>query len=161
MSDLRAYGITVSVPSGWDARISKRQDPGVSPADGGPGAELPVAHLANFALPERRGDFGSGAVESMGTGHVLICLIEFGSEEVGSALYARTGIPQFRARDFSQSSMQRTIAGMCGAQAFFSESGRAFCAYAVLGSYRSRASLAPVLNRGLAGVTIDPPSARS
>ena len=52
--------------------------------------------------------------------------------------------------------MQRTIVGMSGAQSFFTEGGRAFCAYVVLGSHRARAALVPEVNRLLAGLRIEP-----
>lgn len=39
----------------------------------------PVLHLANFALPEGRGDYGSGAVEVMRGGNVFIALVVVGS----------------------------------------------------------------------------------
>ena len=53
----------------------------------------PVVHLANFPLPEHRGDFGSGAVDRMGSGHVLLVLFEYGPESVGQALFQRQGLP--------------------------------------------------------------------
>jgi hypothetical protein len=52
--------------------------------------------------------------------------------------------------------MQRTIAGMCGAQAFFTEAGRAFSAYVVLGSYQGRAPMVPRVNGLLSSLRIDP-----
>jgi hypothetical protein len=157
MSDITAYDIRVRLPSGWDGRIARRGNGRGSTRgqiSSGGGSEHPVVHLGTFALPEKRGDFGSGAVEQMRATDVLLCLIEFDGADRDSALFARTGVPRFRAQDFSPNSMQRTIAGMCGAQAFFTEAGRAFCAYAVLGSYRGRASLVRAVNDALAGVHI-------
>ena len=79
----------------------------------------PVAHLANFPLPADRGDYGSGAVERMGPGHVLVCLLEFDSEAADTALFAHDGVPTFAPSSFAPNAMQRTIQGMSGAQAFF------------------------------------------
>lgn len=148
MSTLAAHGIEVQIPAGWDGRISVR------PAGTAPGAEHPVAHLASFALPARCGDFGSGAVERMTARDVLVCLLEFDQPEAGSALFGRRAVPRFRPDDFAPNSMQRTIPGMCGAQAFFTAAGRAMCLYVVLGSFRSRASLAPAVNGVLSDLRI-------
>ena len=131
----------------------------VAPA-GNEGTVHPVAHLANFPLPPDRGDYGSGAVERMRAGDVLVCLLEFDPEAGATALFAHEGVPRFRAGSFAPNAMQRTIQGMSGAQAFFREAGRAFCAYAVLGSHRDRAALVPLVNALLEGVRIedlDPP----
>ncbi|MGQ0433541.1 MAG: hypothetical protein ACT452_14160 [Microthrixaceae bacterium] len=148
MTHIAAHGIEVEVPPGWDGRIARRRGDGAAEI----GAEFPVVHLANFPLPQERGDFGSGAVERMRPPDVLLCVIEF--DRADGALFRRVGIPRFRARDFSPNAMQRTVAGMCGAQAFFTVSGRGFCAYAVLGSFRSRSSLVPPVNEALAGLSI-------
>jgi hypothetical protein len=121
-----------------------------------PGTENPVTHIANFPLPPIRGDYGSGAVERMGPTDILICLVEFDAEAAGTELFATTGIPEFTAGDFSPNTMQRTIAGMCGAQAFFTEAGRAFSAYVVLGSFTRRAALVPTVNELLADLEIEP-----
>jgi hypothetical protein len=43
--------------------------------------------------------------------------------------------------DFSPAQLQRTIPGQSGTQYFFSEGGRAFCLYVVLGSHARRAHL--------------------
>jgi hypothetical protein len=200
MSELSAFGITATLPAGWDGSITKRPDPAGDPAgdpeadaeavpevepnagaapdagtapppppdagaapDAGQqrtmvmeGTENPVAHLANFALPAVRGDYGSGAVERMTSEDVLVCLVEFDPEAADTNLFAAEGIPQFGVNDFAPHTMQRTIAGMCGGQAFFKVSGRAFSAYVVLGSYRLRAPLVRVVNGLLAGLEIAP-----
>lgn len=161
MSALRAYGVGLALPRGWDGRIFRRTDAdeGLAPAAlGGPrSASLhPVVHVANFALPEDRGDYGSGAVERMGPAHVLVCLLEFEASSCHEALFSREGVPRLRAVSYSPHTMQRTIAGMCGMQAFFQVHGRAFCVYSVLGSHRGRYALAPLADRALAGIEIHP-----
>jgi hypothetical protein len=166
MSDISAFGISATLPPGWDGQIFRRPsvpdvarggDPSaVEPQVLADGTVRPVAHLANFALPNQRGDYGSGAVERMGPADVLVCLLEFDAEAAGTPLFSSIGVPRFRLDDFAPHTMQRTIAGMCGAQAFFSEGGRAFCAYVVLGSFRLRAPLVPPVNRLMASVRIDP-----
>jgi hypothetical protein len=164
MSDISAFGISATLPPGWDGHIFRRPplrdvtggDPAAADAQVAPdGTVRPLAHLANFALPNERGDYGSGAVERMGPADILVCLLEFDPEAAGTRLFSSIGVPRFRLDDFAPNTMQRAIAGMCGAQAFFSEGGRAFCAYVVLGSFRLRAPLVPPVNRLLASVRID------
>ena len=129
-----AYGIEAALPAGWEGRISKRSQPaatvaraaGVSPVDavgpdGNPSERpQPIAHLANFPLPEDRGDFGSGAVDVMGTGDVLVVLFEYGPESVGQPLFSRQGMPSdLTPKMFSPSALQRTMPGQAGCQVFF------------------------------------------
>ena len=94
-------------------------------------------HLANFALPEQRGDFGSGAVDVMRSGDVLVVLFEYGPESIGQALFRRRGVPRnLRPDMFSGSALQRTVPGQAGTQIFFTEADRAFCLYVVLGKHQ-------------------------
>jgi hypothetical protein len=152
---VRASGIEVAVPQGWDAEIYRR-DEGLNPqAAGGAGGSRPVVHVGTFPLPPARGDFGSGAVEIMNQDDVLVVLFEYGPESVGSPLFARSGIPRVAAGDFGPNNMQRPIAGQSGAQYFFNDAGRAFCLYVVLGGHNRRNELVPEVNQVLAGLTID------
>ena len=167
---LIAHGLEADLLAGWEGRISLRR-PLVSAAPPvSPGAAIqtdrakhvveqthPVMHLANFPLPERRGDFGSGAVDQMGSGHVLVVLFEYGSESVGQALFRRRGVPsRLRPDMFSASALQRTVAGQAGTQVFFTEAGRAFCLYVVLGLHREATTLVPLANRTLSATRILP-----
>ena len=117
-----------------------------------------VIHLANFALPAERGDFGSGAVELMSTGALLVILFEHGPESVDTPLFARKGVPQLTADEFHPQQMQRTLMGQSGRQIFFNEAGRAFCLYVVLGSHRQREVLVPLVNEVLRTLEIEPAS---
>jgi len=85
-----------------------------------------------------------------------VCRLEFDREAAGMALFSQVGAPRFGIGDFAPHTMQRTIAGMCGAQSFFTEGGRAFCAYVVLGSFRLRAPLVPPVNDLFASLRIAP-----
>lgn len=161
---LRAHGITVDVPRGWDGRIFRRDESDVmSPASPDTdaasvprsGLTTPVVHLANFALPEGRGDYGSGAVSRMRSADVFVALVEFGPESFGAPLFARTGMPRFRASELAEQSMQRPVVGMGGAQRFFTVAGRPFCAYAVVGSLLRRSGSVALINGALARVTVD------
>lgn len=158
---IEGHGIAVDLPDGWEGSIDRRpeQAAAASRSTGRPAAveaEHPITHLANFPLPNERGDYGSGAVEQMTSNDVLVCLLEHGSEDVGTPLFANQGIPQLTAAQFSPSSMQRTVEGMSGTQAFFTENGRAFCLYAVVGSHRERRALVPIVNDLLRTLRIAP-----
>jgi hypothetical protein len=176
--DLSGYGINTTLPPGWEGRIMKRAEPntgeggGPSPkfasptstdqalaAAGRASAErtYPVVHMANFAIPDDRGDFGSGAVELMSTDNLFITLFEFGPESVGQPMFATQGMPRkLTAADFQPNVLQRTIAGQSGFQQFFTENGRAFCLFIAIGSHGNRAALAAEANAALATVVIDP-----
>lgn len=153
---LSGHGINTDLPAGWEGRITKRVTP-TGRADGrGTLGEVPgpVVHLANFALPEQRGDFGSGAVDLMGSGHVLITLFEYGPESVGQALFARQGMPTLTARMFDPSGLQKVIAGQAGCQRFFTTAGRAFCLYVVLGRHSEAPALTAKANTTLRATKI-------
>jgi hypothetical protein len=143
-------GVSIDLPEGWDAQI--RLTAATSRAAGGTAAaaDLPAAavlHAASFALPAERGDYGSGAVEVMGGSDILICLLEHEREAAATALFANEGPPRLTPSLFSPQSMQRAVAGMCGAQRFFQVDGRPFCLYVVLGSWLTRAPLARTADR--------------
>ena len=110
-----------------------------------------MLHAGNFALPERRGDFGGGAVERMGPTNVLVVLFEYDQASARTPLFARIDRPQPVPSDFAPNQLQRIIPGQSGAQYFYSEAGRAFCLYVVLGSHDGEdfaAHLAPLLGAG-------------
>jgi hypothetical protein len=164
MAELRAHGIGVELPGGWDGRVTVRPDADRMRAQSLDGPALvslqafPVAHLANFGLPEHRGDFGSGAVELMGEDDVFVVLFEFGPEATSTALFRARGLPrELSIRDFDPATLRRGIPGQSAHQAFFQENGRAFCLYVVLGAHARRARLVPRVNRVLASVALDPP----
>ena len=86
----------------------------------------------------------------MGPDNILIVLFEFGADSVGKALFRTQGIPQARAEDFATHTLQRAHPGHSGVQYFFTDSGRAFCLYIVLGSHARRRELVPEVNAVLA-----------
>ncbi len=166
MAAMTADGIAVDLPAGWDGHISVRHDGDALSIQSASGTRLaplrsrPVAHLANFGLPTDRGDFGSGAVELMGQDDVFVVLFEHEPAAVHTALFRSRGLPRALApRDFDPRTLRRGIVGQTATQHFFQEGGRAFCLYAVLGSHTHRALLVPVVNRVLASVRFDPPTA--
>lgn len=147
MPPLTAHGLAVRPPTGWDVHIYRR-----APLDGS--VAYPVVHAANFALPRARGDFGMGAVELMGSEHVLVVLFEYEPAAAGTPLFARTGRPRIRPADFHPRALQRTLPGQAGAQWFFTEGGRPFTLYVVLGSSRNRTALAARAAALLDGITV-------
>lgn len=160
--ELSAYGITAQLPEGWEGTIAKRDEPGpdARTPEGAPlGAErtYPIMHIGNFPLPADRGDFGSGAVETMGEGDVFVCLFEYGPESVGQPLFAPQGMPRtIDPTAFSAAQLQRTLRGQAGYQTFFTEGGRAFTLFVVLGSRGRAGDLSPVVDAALAAITIEP-----
>ena len=149
MTSVRAHGVGVRNLEGWEARISRR--PPTEPEE----RTHSVTHIANFPLPARRGDFGSGAVERMGRDDVLVVLVEFGRDSVSTPLFARRGLPRPRAADFDPRKLQRTLPGQSGGQWFFNTGDRAFSLYVILGSHDRRARLLPKVHAILDELTID------
>lgn len=116
----------------------------------------PVVHLGNFALPPRRGDYGSGAVEVMRPGHAFISLLEFGTAEVGTPLFAAPRMPKPLLSDFAPNALQRVLADQLGVQRFFTEHGRPFCLYVVLCGRSHGPELVREVHDVLDNLTVDP-----
>jgi hypothetical protein len=157
---LRAHGISVVLPKRWEGRLYLRDTAPrafAHPAAYGAPEESanPVLHLANFALPAGRGDYGTGAVEIMGEQHVFVSLVEFDREEAGRPLFAARGFPQLNVHDFGPNQLQRRVAGQLGCQRFFTAAGRAFCQYTVLGSKQHAPALVAQVRQVIGGVRVD------
>ena len=94
VSRLAAHGLAVEVPSGWEAELSIQPDPATLDPGLGPSREpLVVLHAANFSLPAERGDYGSGAVETVDRNGNFAALVEFDPTSANSALFSRQGLP--------------------------------------------------------------------
>ncbi len=149
MASIGAHGISARLPDGFEGRIFVR--PAVV------GSTYPVAQFATFPLPDDTGDFGSGAVSVMGHADVFATLFEYGPESLGTALFARQGRPPaLTAADFSPTVLRRGIPGQSGTQWFFTEAGRPFSFYAVLGSHALRVALVPRVNALLQALGVSP-----
>jgi hypothetical protein len=157
---LRAHGLAVLVPSGWDGAITRPQgDPNwTDTADVGPmGTANPILHVASFPLPRVRGDYGGGAVETMRPTDMFIALVEFDPEAGSSPLFSSGAMRRpLLESDFSRATMHRPIPGHSGHQQFFRSGGRAFALYVALGGHRLRRSQVPRVNRVLGSIVIDP-----
>lgn len=140
---LRGHGLSITLPDGWEGRITR------PPSDGVPGATRnPVLHAASIAMPEVRGDFGGGVVERLDPGGVFIALVEYDPEATATPLFATVGLPSgISGAQFHTNTLQRGVAGQAGAQWFFQVSGRAFCLYVVLGAHADRWRLATIASR--------------
>jgi hypothetical protein len=147
---LAGRGIRTDLPAGWEGQL----DEGLELlADGA--VRPTVAHLANFPLPPGRGDFGGGAIQVMQPGDALVVLYEYGPESVGTALFKTVGAPRFiRTEDFDRDVLHTRMPGMSGVQRFFTEAGRAFCLYIVVGSHIDRADVLAQINSVLASLEI-------
>jgi len=163
VADLRGHDLGCTLPAGWDGRITVRNDGHAEALSTDDGVHAftarprPVVHLANFGLPEERGDFGSGAVELMGDHDVFVVLFEYDPESATTALFAPQGIPRaLTASAFDPAFLRRGIQGQTGFQTFFHEGGRAFSLYVVLGSAARRNALVKLVNAVLPTVRITP-----
>ncbi|HKC26433.1 MAG TPA: hypothetical protein VKB75_00340 [Jatrophihabitans sp.] len=147
-----AHGLRVALPPRWEARLFLRDGLGA----GWDGESVnPVLHLANFALPTGRGDFGSGAVELMGSRHAFVSLLEYDATEAGQPLFAARGMPRPALDEFAPNALQRRLPGQLGCQRFFTENGRAFCLYVVLGSRTEAAGLVSDVHGVLDNLTVE------
>lgn len=146
---LSAYGVDVDLPDGWDGRIYQRDNEG----DAGSRRAL---HAANFPLPPNRGDYGGGVTEGMGGEDVFVSLVEFHPDNSNDGLFQSQGLPaEVTADAFTPGGMPRALPGQAGAQFFFSVGDRAFCLFAVIGSYADRERLVPIVNSVIATLQID------
>lgn len=138
---LRAAGLAVTPPAGWEASIYRRSpDPGQQ--------TYPVMHAATVPLPSGRGDYGGGLVELLGPDDVFVGILEFGPSAVGTPLFSGLqAVPGLTPDAFRPRQLQRTIRGQAGAQRFFTTVGRAFCLYAVIGSVANRMLLTDRVNQ--------------
>lgn len=160
---LSDHAITVDLPPRWEGAFDTAPPaPGRRMSSGATTpvvASLPTLHLATFPLPRVRGDFGSGAVELMRTTDGFVSLLEYGPECVGTPLFSQRGLPRsIHGRDLSARALQRTLKGQAGTQVFFTEAGRAFCLYVVVGDAGQADRTAREVSRALSAITIGPTS---
>jgi hypothetical protein len=152
VATLSAHGISAPLPAGFEGRIFVRNQIGDE-------IPRPVTQLATFALPAEVADFGGGAVNLMGSLDIFATLFEYGPESVGKRLFARQGMPRsLSVTDFRPYLLRRGLTGQSGTQWFFTESGRPFTLYIVLGSHTQRNVLLPRVNSLIAPLAISPMS---
>ena len=169
MTELSAHGVSVTLPPGWEGRVFRRPAAGEVSTSGVDGVAAPpgetthtVLHVATIPLPAGLGDYGSAAVPDLGAADAFVMLVEFDPADATSPLFAgNPSVPRtLHGRDFSPKVMQRIVAGQAGAQIFCNEAGRAFCLYVVIGSYRNREQVVPIVNDVLGSIRISSAGAR-
>ncbi len=144
-TSLTADGITVEVLDGWDVEMSELSG----------SSSRSLVHFGNFALPVERGDYGSGAVEIMGSAGIFMALMEFDESAASTALFQGASMPSSLAvADFSAETLQRRLPNQLGTQRFFVASGRPFVLYVVLGLTLTASLLVSEVNRVLPGISI-------
>jgi hypothetical protein len=143
-------GVSVELPTGWEGEI----DTGGIQSDGA--RRRVVLHLASFPLPANRSDFGIGAVEMMEGGDVLVVLFEYDPGSAATPLFDRRRPALLEAVDFDRDQLQRRLPGQSGSLRFFTEAGRTFSLYVVVGSHLDRADALPVINQILSTLRIEP-----
>jgi len=151
MASLSGQGLAAQLPPGFEGRVFRRA--------AAIGTETyPVMHFATFPIPEGTADFGGGVPVAMAPTDIFAVLFQYGPESLGKALFARVGMPRtLSAEHFKPYLLRRGAPGQAGTQWFFTENGKPFTFYAVLGSGVLAPSLVPKVNRLLAGITISPP----
>jgi hypothetical protein len=147
---LSAHGIDVDLPTGWEGRIYRR-----------PGGD-PTLHAANFALPHRDGDFGSGATAKMPRGGSFLVLTEYRAGDglvPGRGLFEAAELPlPLDLRRFDPRALHIGRRGQSGFQHFFTSRGRPFCLYAVIdtgtaaGGFKASAAAAAGAKRQVSGI---------
>jgi len=140
------YGLAADAPAGWHVAVSRR--PGAQAttlaerrtAAAAPLEDVtrPVLHACTRPLPADRGDFGSGVVDLLGPDDVFVALVDYGAEVADVGLFANQGMPRLAPSQFGPNRLQRPLPGLSASQHFFSEGGRAFCLFTVLGSHARR-----------------------
>jgi hypothetical protein len=149
VATITAHGIAARLPGGFEGRIYVRPS--------AVGVSYPVCQFSTFPLPDDLGDFGSGAVGLMGPDDVFATLFEYGPESLGTLLFNQEGRPgALLPEDFSPVRLRRGIPGQSGVQRFFTEAGRPFSFYAVLGNHLRRGLLIPGVNALLSALAIAP-----
>ena len=143
MTRLAAHRVAVTLRPGWEARILRRA------TETEEEHTYAVVHLATFALPEERGDFGAGVTELMRSSDVFVVLFEYGPESLGAPMFRARGVPRITADMFSSKKLQRPLPGQVGCQLFFTESNRPFCVYVVAGSRAFLPRIIPEVNQVL------------
>lgn len=148
---VESEGLRMALEQGWEIRIRKGADERAG------GKAFPVLHAATVPIPQDRGDFGSGLVETLGIEDAFVSIVEYGEEAVGTALFPVVAqIPGGMLPDeFDPSQLQRAIVGQAGLQRFFTLGDRAFCIYMVVGAFSRRAFVVPKVRGLLGGLQVE------
>jgi hypothetical protein len=150
MTRLSSRGIAITVPRGWEGRIFV---PDLAP----PAINLPILHLTDTVLTTERSSYAPELAARAGGAGILVALLEFDHRLADVGLYEPQGLRLPLARDrFHQKALQFPSRVQEGHQRFFSEGGRAFCLYVVLGTGPGVDRRLDQANRALASLEIRP-----
>lgn len=150
MAVLSGHGLAVRVPENWEGRIFV---PSLPP----PALNLPILHLTNAALPMERSTYAPELAAQAGSTGALVALVEFEARLAGRGLYAPQGLGlPLRRAGFHTRALQVPNPLQEGHQRFFSDGGRAFSLYVVLGSGDGADWRLRVVNNALATLRITP-----
>ena|SRR6266545_4863333 len=146
---LAAHGMAVELPEGWEGRIFRFDAPP-------PAVNLPVLHAADRPLTSQRSTYGAEVVASLGGTGTFMALVEFDPATAGTGLFAPRGVPApARLSEFAPNAMERALPGLAARQRFFTEGGRAFCLYLVIGTGGEPGPRVDRVNRVLSSLSID------
>jgi hypothetical protein len=150
MTRLSSRGIAITVPRGWEGRIFV---PDLAP----PAINLPILHLTDTVLTTERSSYAPELAARAGGAGILVALLEFDHRLADVGLYEPQGLRLPLARErFHQKALQFPSRVQEGHQRFFSEGGRAFCLYVVLGTGPGVDRRLDQANRALASLEIRP-----
>src|SRR5690242_11697590 len=143
------HGMRADAPRGW--HVAVRRLPGAEPPAPGARTAAPqeqdvtrgVLHACTRAMPADRGDFGSGVVDLLGPDDIFVALVDYGTEVADRGLFEKQGVPRLAPSQFAPNRLQRPLPGLSASQVFFSQGGRAFCLFTVLGSHARRMASVP------------------
>ena len=117
----------------------------------------PVVHLANFALPPDRGDYGVGRRRHHGRQpRARSCSSSSARERRHGAVPVGRDAPDASCEPLRAEALQRRLPGQLGYQRFFTEADRAFSLFVVLGGARQADKLCTLCNDVLAATRIEP-----
>ena len=144
---LSAHGIRVDLPPGWEGRIYRRPDVGARP----------VVHAASIPLVPGDGDFATATAALMPIDGALVVLCEYEPALAGKGMFDHRPPRAIDPAEASPNHLLRRIPGQAGSQRFFTESGRTFGLYVVVGSHVQRgAAVLPHVNGVLGSLAIAP-----
>jgi hypothetical protein len=155
MGILSGHGLWIEVPPRWEGRI-------FTPTLPAPAVNLPILHLTDTVMSMERSTYAPELAARAGGGGTLVALVEFESRLADRGLYAAQGLQLPLRRDrFEARALQLPDPAQEGHQRFFSQGGRAFCLYVVLGVGRGAEARLRTVNRALATLRVSPQKARS
>jgi hypothetical protein len=147
---MQAYGVSIDVPQGWDAAISRPE-----PENGS--RTYSWTRLSTLPLVPNVAGFGNGQVQILGPYDVFMTLVEFGYSP-DAELFDAVGYPwPLQQSDFSHLTLQLGIPHQAGCQFFFTtDSLRQFSFYVVIGDEANVALVLDEINQILDSVSIEP-----